>query len=162
MVLCSLVVHMLLPDPLHIIFRDVKFCDHCDNIVVNLFLCMKVSIPVDPMESVELAVKDILYLLWCPTFSCSCNYKKLNNEFPCSNKYPREGLTVIHAHPIILCIPIEGLFIYNEFIFNDLLPFFNFLSLCSKNLLLHIIFHRTFNLPSQAYSSPETFVFVYP
>ena len=64
MVLVSLFEPRLLPDPPDSIFWGVECLDHCDNIVVNPSLDLKVSFIIYPMESVELAIRDVLVILW--------------------------------------------------------------------------------------------------
>ena len=64
MVLVSLFEPRLLPDPPDSIFWGVKCIVHCDNIIVNPSLYMKVSFIIDLTESVELAIRDVLVILW--------------------------------------------------------------------------------------------------
>ena len=73
MVLVSLVDPRLLLGPPDILLWGMKCRDNCDNIFVNPFLGLKVSFIVDPMESVELAVRDILDILWWPQYSFPCS-----------------------------------------------------------------------------------------
>ena len=90
-VLVSLVDPRLLPYPPGSLFCSVKFHDHCDRIVVNLFLYLKVYSIIDPMGSVESYVRDVLDLLWWSPSSFPCSAKNCNTEVPCSNQHPREG-----------------------------------------------------------------------
>ena len=65
MFLVSLVDPRLLPDPPDILFYGAKCHDHCDNIVIDPSLDLKVSSVIDKIYSVELSVIDVLDLLWC-------------------------------------------------------------------------------------------------
>ena len=108
MIFVSLVDPRLLPHPPDSLFWGVQFRYHCDKIVINTFLDLKMSLVIDPTKSVELAVRDVLgILLWPPSyFPCITNNH--NTRLPCSNQHPREGKKVIHTHHIITFIPIGG------------------------------------------------------
>ena len=68
MVIVSLVDPRLLPDSSESILWCVKCCDHRENILVNPYLDLKVYFTIDPMDSVELAAKYVLDILWWPLY----------------------------------------------------------------------------------------------
>ena len=91
MVIVSMVDPRIPLDPRYCLFFGIQWCDHCDNIVINPFLDMKVYFIVDPMKSVELFVRDVLgLLLWLPSYLPFSNNNH-NTKFPCSNQDPKRG-----------------------------------------------------------------------
>ena len=62
----------LLPDMGNSLIRCVHCRDHCDNIVVHPSLNLEVVLIVDPIQGVEVLVKDIFVLFWWPTSPGSC------------------------------------------------------------------------------------------
>ena len=82
MVIVSLFDSMILLDPPDSIFWGVKCHDHCDNIVVNTLLDLKFSFIVDPMGSIELAVRYVLDILWWPPSYFPCISNNRNTKFP--------------------------------------------------------------------------------
>ena len=64
MVLVSIVDPRLLLDPPDSLFWGVKCRYNCDNIIVNPLLDLKVFFVIDPMDSVEMSVRDVIDILW--------------------------------------------------------------------------------------------------
>ena len=108
MVLVSLVYPRLLPVNPDSLFWGTKCRYRCDNIVVNPLLDLEFSFVIDPMENVELSVRDVIDILWWPPSYFPCITNNRNTEFPSSNQHPEGGKNFIHPHHILLCITICG------------------------------------------------------
>ena len=80
MVLARLVDLELLTYPRGSIFQGVKCSDYCDNSIVNPFMDLEFSFIIDPMDSVELDVRDVLDILWWLPSYCPCSTNNINTE----------------------------------------------------------------------------------